>query len=272
MSVLNFDATGWDPATRTYAQLNPYEGATSGLTGAGVYQYIDPYSGEWQAVPYTGTPPLGPGQGTPSGGPGEAPLETSDYGGETDPYAAYDGELTGYDYMGAGAIPQDQQAQLHAQIHGVGQPRGYILEEWVNPANPGVPNLGPPNEQANQNGRTAITRHISSEEAGFLLDPAVWPSRFPHVEDPNPRWNMGQFHRYGQYKYLPEMNLEWGSFTGLAYELQFAERKMASAIQAHRRISDIPPSVPYSATVPQAGQAGPYNLVPVDTEQEAIYE
>jgi hypothetical protein len=148
--------------------------------------------------------------------------------------------------------------------------RGYRIQGWVNPSNPGVPNLGPVNEQPFYSGHSQITVPNPSAEQGWGLDPAVLLARFPHSEGVNPFYSVGRYRRNGSLDFNAS-GLPFGHVTaGRVQQLTVASRQRSSV---HRRLVDNPQPVPYSSTVPVGGSAGPipfYNLVP--DHDEGIYE
>lgn len=212
----------------------------------------EPY--EYEVIPYTGTPPAGEGD-----------LESAaSYGGDNT--GVYMGSDPDYGWPGSVEPPQlatirDQLELAEAEQSGLGQPRTIVLEEWVNPINPGVPNLGPVNEQNYQDGDSQIVRHVPSHEQGALLDPVLLQSRFPHVENTNPYYNeYGQYRRNGEVEYVPAAEMPWGRMEAMNWQLQFADRMMFSG-QSHGKLADVPASVPYSSTqLPTPGQAGPFGF------------
>lgn len=211
-----------------------------GTQGIGVQQF--PVDGEFQAIPNTGTPPFG-----------EPVLydETSELPFPVDPPFS----------------TAREDDFLHEQINGTPW-HGYEIGEWVNPSNPGIPNLGPPNVQDFQSGHSQIAPHNPSAEQGWGLDPAILQARYPHSENINPFYATGTHRRNGALEFSSQ-GLPFGSVTQQHVQAQSAVTRGRSTV--HQRLADNPIAVPYSSTVvPVPGNAGPMNLIPA--ADEGIYE
>lgn len=219
------------------AQLYPR--TPQGTLGAGVGQFSD--GEEFQAIPWTGTSPYG-----------EAALyaESEEAPYPTDPRID----------------PAGEEEFLHDQMYGVPW-HTYYLAGWVNPSNPGIPNLGPPNEQDNQSGHSQIVVHNPSAEQGWGMDPAILVARYPHSEGVNPFYARGTHRRNGALEFT-SAGLPFGSMTQQSVQMQTVLTRRRSTV--HRRLADNPMAVPYSSTVPVHGQAGPMNLIP--EADEGVYE
>jgi hypothetical protein len=216
--------------------------------GTGVLTYIDPETGDIEAIPNTATPPWGEDQWL-----GAAPVP-SPIGGEDDNWL--------------GDPPPDSQAEQAAQEFWIEDGRawhGYQADLGVNPQNPGVPNLGPANVQDFQTGDSQIVRHVPAAEQGWGLDPAILVPRFPHVENTNPYWDSFAHRRMGDLEWVPQ-DMPFGDLTAQNVELYWRGYKRPSRL--HGRLVDQPPAIPYSYQVP-VGQAGPLDLIPVG--DEAVY-
>lgn len=208
--------------------------------GEGVTTFVDE-DGELQVIPYTGTPPWG----------------------EPDMYA------DGFENIAPIDPPWPEQAQadmLHGAIHDKPYPDGYDIGEWVNPSNPGVPNLGPVNDQAPISARSAMVHHYPSDEQGWGMDPAVLLPRYPQSQNTNPFYAIWTHRRNGQYEFN-SAGLPFGEYSALNVELQWQGRRR---LGTHSRLVDNPAPVPYSDTVPVGGSAGPLGYLP-DAYDEAVY-
>jgi hypothetical protein len=153
----------------------------------------------------------------------------------------------------------ERQAQ-HEWIHGTPW-KGYDLEEWVNPENPGIPNLGPVNDQPFYSGHTNAVPHNASAEQGWGLDPAILYPRFPKVQNTNPFWSVGAFRRMGGLAWAAP-GIPYGDVTQKDGQAYAAARRRPS--YTHGKLSDIPSNVPYSSTVPVGGATGGPNILPDD--------
>lgn len=212
-----------------------YPQSALGTQGSGVRQFADA-DGNVQAIPYTGTSPFGEPAMHPDGY--ELPYPV-------DPPI----DVAGEDEL------------LHEQMHGVPW-HGYEIQVWVNPSNPGIPNLGPVNEQDFQSGHSQIVVHNPSAEQGWGLDPAILLPRFPHSENVNPFYARGTMRRNGQFIFT-NAGLPFGMMTQQNVQALSAQTRQRSTV--HSKLADVPAMVPYSATVvPVHGQAGPMNLVPAE--------
>lgn len=225
-----------------------YPNALYGTQGVGVWQEPDVDTGEFEGVPYRRTPPFG----------------------EPDPYPAPEaldpGEISPADPPINTALEDDL---LHEQMHG-SHHRGYYIDRWQNPSNPGVPNLGPVNDQPFVSGHSQIGIPNPSAEQGWGLDPAILLSRFPHSENVFPGYSAGRFRRNGSLEFT-SAGIPFGTLTAQTVQLQtvMAGRQRSSV---HVRLADNPQGVPFSSTVvPVGGSAGPIPYhVPV-AEDDGIY-
>lgn len=220
------------------ATADPY-----GTLADGIYTYIDS-DGELQAIPNTGTPPFGePVLNT------ELELEDPIAGA---PVAPVDPPL---------ALSAEEDF-LHEQLHGAPW-HGYHGDANVNPANPGIPNLGPVGEQPYMSAHTSALIHNSSAEQGWGLDPAILLPRYPQAQGVNPYYrNLGTHRRMGDLEYVPTA-VPFGDLTQQNVQLQWQLRRRVS--QSHGAQVDNPPPMSYAERVghvPVHGQAGPLNLVP----------
>lgn len=163
--------------------------------------------------------------------------------------------------------PDASEVFLHEQVHGVPWD-GYDLGEWVNPSNPGIPNLGPPNEQDFQSGHTSAIVHNQSLEQGAMLDPAILVTRYPKSENVNPFYATGSWRRNGTF--IPAIgDLPFGQLTQGSRQMQAMGRRRVSVV--HGRVADVPVAVPFSSNrIPVGGNAGPMNILPLGTE--GIYD
>lgn len=214
------------------------EGPYGSTLGDGVNQFTDP-TGEIEAVPYTGTPPYG-----------EPPLweATEPAPWPVDP--PFDSTW--------------EDDYLHEQIHGAPN-RGYDIEVWVNPSNPGVPNLGPANAPSGQTGHTQNILPDPAAEQGWGLDPAIVNARYPNVQGANPYYASGTYRRNGQL----DFNSDGLPLNGGALDIELQNQLRYQRSTTHGRLADVPQSVPYSSVVPVGGQAGPLAIIPEG--DEAIY-
>lgn len=204
---------------------------------------IDPITGSIEQVPYTRTAPYG-----------EGPLIEAaqiDAGLPPDAHANF--------------RPGDEEVFLHEAIHGTPW-HGYDIQEWVNPTNPGIPNLGPVNEQPFQSAHTSAVQHNPSAEQGWGMDPAILLPRYPKVTNTNPAYARGTRRRMGDLEFDPE-SLPFWNVTGQNRAFQQAGQHRSSSM--HGKLADIPAAVPFSSTVPVYGNAGPFDILP-DAVQ-AIY-
>ena len=229
--------------TATAGQFVP--GPPFGVLAEGVVQYVDPETGEIERIPYTGTPPFG-----------EADLGVA---------------VTEEPILPAAPNPTLEMDLLHEQVHGTPfstpDGRGYDIEQWQNPSNPGIPNLGPVEGDTGTLARDAVVHHYQSDEQGWGMDPAVLLPRYPVSEGLFPGYSIGTHRRMGDLEWLPDM-MPFGDRALTNVELQYQLRRKVSAV--HGKLVDNPQAVPYSSTVlPVPGQAGPLNLVP--EADEAIY-
>lgn len=223
-----------------------------GTLGDGTLTYVDEL-GDIQVIPDTQTPPygeppmVGPLDGDPDMGGDEFanPIFGPDVGGPT-----------------FGPIGDDTET-IHEEIHGTAQPRGYAIEDWQNPSNPGIPNLGPINDQPAMTAATSARHHFQSDEQGWGLDPAILHPRFPHSENVFPGYGQAVRKRNGTLE-VSSFDLPYGQFSAINWELQYQEMRRASSL--HGRLFDTPTPVAYSDTVPVGGQAGPFNLIPEGDE------
>lgn len=213
------------------------------LAESGIGFSIDPLTGEIQQVPYTGTSPFG-----------EPPLLESPQIDPSIPPEAH-----------ANFRPHEDEIFLHDQIHGTPW-HGYYIQAWVNPDNPGIPNLGPVNEQPFQSAHTNAIVHNPSAEQGWGMDPAIVLPRYPHVQNTFPQYARGTRRRMGDLEWEPEWMPFW-DVTQQNVALQQGAQHRASSL--HGMLSDIPPAVPYSSTVPVYGNAGPLDILPEAVD--AIY-
>lgn len=214
-----------------------YPDAVYGTLGSGVDRFQA--DGDFQAIPNRTTPPLG-----------EPPL----YDEAEEPVYPLDPPIN--------TAAEDEL--LHAQMHGAPW-RGYRIQGWVNPSNPGIPNLGPVNDQPYVSGHSQITVPNPSAEQGWGLDPAILLARYPHSEGVNPFYATGRHRRNGQMEFTA---------SGLPFGNIVADQTLTAVSRGrsttHQRLADTPASIPYSSTVPVGGSAGPIpNLVP--DHDEAIY-
>jgi hypothetical protein len=214
-----------------------------GTQGTGVRQFISA-DGDIQAIPNRRTPPYG-----------EPDLyaETVEL-----PYPVDPPINTGY-----------EDELLHEQMHGVPW-HGYRIQEWQNPSNPGVPNLGPVNDQPFVSGHSQITVPNPAAEQGWGMDPAVLLPRFPHSENVFPGYSAGRYRRNGQLEFSAS-GLPFGALTQQHVQALTARTRQRSSV--HVRLADNPQPVPYSSTItPVGGQAGPMALYAVlPYEDEGIY-
>jgi len=165
-----------------------------------------------------------------------------------------------------------EEAMLHHQAHdalGQGTPavRYPLTGKYaVLPTNPGIPNLGPPNRQANQSGHTSIIVHNPSSEQGWGLDPAILTPRFPRAAGDNRYYaRLSGYRRNGSMDVLVSPpQIAWVT-QGKRMSL-FARLRQASKM--HGALADVSPSVPFSANQP-IGPAIFQNTLPPATE--AIY-
>lgn len=214
-----------------------------GTLADGVYQYADDM-GEIQAIPNTRTPPYG------------------------EPVLNVDGYESPYP-VGQPIDTDAEDEALHQQINGPSggwASHGYDIGEWVNPSNPGIPNLGPVNQQPVQSGHSQIVIPNPAAEQGWGLDPAIVNSRYPHSENTNPFYGYARYRRNGSL----EFNSTGIPLNGGALNIELQRSMTQRRSTVHQRLADVPASVPYSSTVPVGGSAGPLALVP-NTEDEAIY-
>jgi hypothetical protein len=128
---------------------------------------------------------------------------------------------------------------------------GYV-DEWVMPSNPGIPNLGPVNQQAPLGGHSSSQVLDPSLEQGYGMDLATVLPRYPHVEGANP------FH--GQY--LQKRGGSW-AVTDPSSETSLLQAQtqqgQKSALQwkniigrrEHGVVVPVPATVPYSANASQ---------------------
>jgi hypothetical protein len=232
------------PVTAAGAAIGTNPQSAYGTTGLGQTVYIDEH-GEVQQVPFILTPPFG---------------EPGMYDAALD--APGDDDWN----SGAPADPpfnwQQQQDAIHEWIHGTPWD-GIDLGEWVNPQNPGIPNLGPVNEQPFQSAHTNAVPHNSSVEQGWGLDPAILYPRRPNVQNTNPYYALGTFRRMGGLAWQVP-GIPFGSVTQQHVESRWGPFRRAST--THEKLVDVPANVPYSSTVPVHGQAGPVEILPPDAE------
>lgn len=207
----------------------------------GVMFAVDPNTGEIEQVPYTGTSPYGePALFQSPEVPAAIPFEAN---------------------QRIDVAAEDEF--LHEQLHGTPW-HGYEILEWVNPENPGIPNLGPPNEQDFQSGHTSIVVHNSSAEQGWGMDPALLVARYPKVQNTNPFYATGTHRRNGEFPWAVA-GLPFADLTQQNVQLSHVGRRRTSSV--HGKLADIPPFVPYSENVvPVQGNAGPLNLIPDGAE------
>lgn len=217
-------------------QVYPSMLTPPGTLGAGVIYDLDQY-GEIQAIPYTGTPPFG-----------ERPLRQA----TLDDQPEQAGDAT-YQRV------SDRAAEtfLHDQINGVPW-HGYAIEEVVNGANPGIPNLGPINEQPFQSGHTQVHVDNPSSEQGWGLDPAVLYARYPRSDGANPCYAMGTHRRNGTLDWQAP-GVPFSDWTNTNWQLQWQLRRQSGT---HQRVVDPTTGIPFVSTVPVSGQAGPLELIP----------
>lgn len=202
---------------------------------------INPMTGDIEQVPYTGTSPYG-----------EPAMFLSPEVPEAVPADAH---------QRIDVARED--AFLHDQLHGTPW-HGYRIEEWVNPENPGIPNLGPVNEQDFQSGHTSAVVHNASAEQGWGMDPAILHARYPKVENTNPFYATGTRRRNGELAWFVP-GLPFSDVVQQRVQLQHAGRRRTSSV--HGKLADIPAFVPYSENrVPVPGNAGPMNILPEGTE------
>jgi hypothetical protein len=223
--------------------------STSPQTRKPVPTTVDAY-GDVQTIPYTGTPPWG------------EPVahvipEQAAFGNPWDSVTAiYAGGATMIDT----ALEDDL---LHAWIHDAGPNYGTDYPNGsINSDNPGVPNLGPPNEQLYQSSHTSAVQHNSSAEQGFGMDPAILVARFPRTAGDNPYHGLWTHKRNGQYEYVPDP-AKLHTVTQGTWQAQW--QKVIRVSSMHARLVDVPQSVPFSQTV-RLGGGSPGSPLPVDTE------
>lgn len=219
--------------------------ALEGTLGAGQRQFVGD-EGEFQGMPYRGTPPFG------------EPVLNDEFDEAVWP-------------IDPPIDPAYEDAYLHGQMHGTPW-HGYFIQGWVNPSNPGIPNLGPVNEQPFYSGHSQITVPNPSAEQGWGMDPAVLLPRFPHSEGVNPFYSSGRYRRNGQLEFN-SAGIPFGSVTQQRVQALTIGTRNRSSV--HDRLADFQPGVPYSSTiVPVGGQAGPqalYAYAPLPTEDDGIY-
>lgn len=217
-------------------------GAAWGVSPDGSYaSSAAGYASDAQQVPWTGTPPYG-----------EPPLYNENFD-------LNDDQVTPNPTTPPFNTAQERDAQ-HEWIHGTPW-HGYDIQEWVNPQNPGIPNLGPVNIQPFESSHTNAMPHNASAEQGWGLDPAILYPRRPNVQNTNPYWSMTQFRRMGGLAWnVP--GIPFGDVTQQRPQAYAAGRRRPSF--THNRLSDVPPNVPFSSTVPVYGNAGPIDILPED--------
>lgn len=215
--------------TPTVSELSPPH-----TLGGGLITEVDVY-GNIQAFSYTGTPPYG-----------ELPL--------------HDETVSDAD-QGIAPIPRVTDAQmetfLHEQIHGTPW-HGYDIQHVVNGDNPGIPNLGPVNEQDFQSGHTQITVENSSAEQGWGMDPAILYARFPRSDGANPDYASGIHRRNGTLDW-DAPGIPFSQFTQGQSQLQWQLQRRSGQ---HTRVIDPATGVPFVEVVPVYGQAGPIPELP----------
>ena len=217
---------------------------------------VDSVGGISQAQP-DGTPPFGE--------PVLYPVRAIDPGNPWDSVTAIYRDQVMIDHAA-------EESVLHHQIHdALGQATPatrYPLtgKERVNPTNPGIPNLGPPNRQANQSGHTSIIVHNASAEQGWGLDPAILVPRFPRATGDNRYYaRLSGYRRNGSMDVVvapPQIAV----VTQGARMSLFARLRQTSTV--HGALADVAPSVPWSSNQP-IGPSIFVNTLPPDVE--AIY-
>jgi hypothetical protein len=215
-----------------------------GTTGLGQSVFYDEF-GDIQAIPYNVTPPYGE-PAIRQANPGEDPNLTLFSAPPDPPF---------------NSAQEDQM--LHEWVHGTPW-HGIDLGEWVNPTNPGIPNLGPVNDQPFQSAHTNAVPHNASAEQGWGMDPAILYARYPKVQSTNPYWSMGAFRRMGGLAWWVP-GIPFGSMTQGEVQAWWASQKRTGT---HARLVDVPPNVPFSATVPIAHQAASQ---PLPAEADGVY-
>lgn len=218
-----------------------------GTLGAGSQTYVDPSAGAYEAgdfekIPNRRTPPYG-----------EPPLNWEP---EEHPYPS-DPPIN--------VLSEDEF--LHEQMHGLPW-RGYVIQEWVNPSNPGIPNLGPVNDQPVQSGHTQITVNNSSAEQGWGMDPAILLARYPHSENVNPTYALGTHRRNGQLEYVND-GLPVAAVS--ANRVQLLTRATRQRSTTHVKLVDNPGMIPYSASMIPTGGAQPLALNVIPDADDGVY-
>lgn len=235
-----------------YIGVDPY--SYDGTLGDGTLTYVDEL-GDIQVIPDTRTPPWG--EDSPETGPADAGSQWGDptWGPSTP--------------VNPGPIDSGQQYdEDHEAIHGTAQPRGYDIEAWQNPSNPGIPNLGPINQQPAVSARFSVVHHYQSDEQGWGMDPAIINPRFPHSENVFPGYGQGTRKRNGTLE-VSSIDYPYGTNTAEVWELQYQELRNASRL--HARLVDNPQPVPFSSTVPDSIAAGAVISQELGYD-EAVYE
>lgn len=221
-----------------------FPNALEGTLGYGVYQGVNLDSLEFEGVPYRPTPPYG-----------EQPMYND------------------VDVLPYPIDPPVDQAlvddMLHEQMHGAPARDTYVIQRWVNPSNPGIPNLGPISDTPWESGHSQITVLNPSLEQGWGMDPAIVNPRYPISEGVNPYYASGTHRRNGQ--------LPWTS-AGVPLQLttqgaQTITNLTRNRSTVHQQLVDNPGYVPYSATITPAGGggAGPVAMNMIPHEDEGIY-
>lgn len=148
--------------------------------------------------------------------------------------------------------PTTEEEIIHRWIHDAfpnTAPDSPITGKYqVGPDNPGIPNLGPPNRQLGQSGHSQNIVPNPSAEQGWGLDPAILIPRFPRSVGDN-----RYYARLSGYRRNGSMDIVVAP-PGVDFVTQgkrqaiFGPTRFRS--QTHKRLVDIPASVPYSANQP----------------------